>query len=155
MSLLLKARLAEIIGKDAAGDRSLGDGTLQKNAPQYVPTSQWEMPQETIRPTYIEVVPGSKGIPGAMSSQRFAGDKMLAVMPSFVDEDKSMFGDLDSYKDEPNYPNTKDVKYPGDKRPIRDILPEGVHPSNIDSFRDQFMRSPEGGISQIGPFINA
>ena len=151
MSLLLKARLAEIIGKDATGNTPFADGTLQKNAPQYVPTNEWELPVETIRPTGIKKIePGSKGIPGAMSSTRFAGQK-LAMLPTLGDEDKSMFGDLDSYKDEPSVPNTKDVRYPQDQEPIRKRLPEGVAPSVIDQIRDRYMRSPEGGIAQIAP----
>jgi hypothetical protein len=146
MSALLKIRAAEALVKDAFF-RGTGDGTLQTNAPQYLPTDEVELPLETVQPTYKKIVPGSKGIPGAMSSQRFAGDKLIAVMPSFVDEDKSMFGNVDSYKSEPNSPNTEDVKYPGDQRPIRDMLPSGVHPSNIDHLRDKFMRSPAGGIT--------
>ena len=83
----------------------------------------------------------------APGTQRFAGDVLLAIMPKLGDEDKSMFGNLDAYKNKPSVPNTEDIRYPGDSLPASRVLPEGAPPSMIDQFRDQYMRSPAGGIS--------
>ena len=81
------------------------------------------------------------------SPQRFAGDALVAAMPRLGDEDTGLFGNLDAYKNQPSAPNTEDIRYPGDSLPASRVLPEGAPPSMIDQFRDQYMRSPAGGIT--------
>ena len=47
-------------------------------------------------------------------------------------------------------PNTKGLRYPGDTRPAEEFKnPEGEspNPTLLPQIRDQFMRSPKGGIT--------
>ncbi len=63
---------------------------------------------------------------------RFAGEKLQEI------EDNEVL------------PNTKGVSYPQDKSPAGEFGGE-VNPTELPMMRQEYMRSPQGGIAQLAP----
>jgi hypothetical protein len=74
---------------------------------------------------------------------RFAGEK--------VQDNESIFGKPGRYMDDNEaLPNTRNVRYPQDNQPAQDFGGE-VNPTELPMMKQQYMRSPQGGISQLAP----
>ena len=64
---------------------------------------------------------------------------------------ESMFGNPGAYiNDTEVLPSTRGVVYPQDQRPAG-LFGDGVDPTTLPMMRDNYMRSPFGGISQLAP----
>ena len=74
---------------------------------------------------------------------RFAGEKLQ--------DNESIFGNPGAYlNDDQEIPTTEGVSYPQDNMPAG-RFGDGVDPTSLPMMRDNHMRQPQGGISQLAP----
>jgi hypothetical protein len=74
---------------------------------------------------------------------RYAGDK--------IKNNESIYGNPGSYlEDNEVLPNTNNVRYPQDNLPAQDFGGE-INPTELPMMRQEYMKSPSGGLSQLAP----